>query len=447
MSFTKWNVLVLVLTATVSIVSSSLLFASAVCDYKKGGTMARFLPFKQLAIFPWKTRSTSAVSTVVCCCCCLLLAAATTPTPTTALAARPTTATTTTTRLMATSSSSNTPSVALGYLDAAAAAALDAELMQQPGGFSLDQLMELAGLAVAQAAHQLLVDEPVETRHASIALRPSPAKVLLVCGPGNNGGDGLVAARHLHHFGYEAVVVYPKRSSREAHYANLVQQCEDLEIPVLDALPQDLTVYALLVDAIFGFSFVGEPRQPFASMLQAMQHAQRSTVETASTTTATSTGPLILSVDVPSGWHVDEGGDWHPAAVISLTAPKPCMRQYIQGRHFVGGRFLPPRLARAYGVRMPPYEGVSQVWEFPPRGGAAVTATEDVTEDVPWEFEYAAYLAVQEAAQQRAEESAVAESIPKGETEKKVSWEAEYASYCAEKEARLLAAQDRAKRS
>jgi hydroxyethylthiazole kinase-like uncharacterized protein yjeF len=402
--------------------------------------MARFcfLPFKQLAIFPWKTRSTSAASAVVCCCCCLLLAATTSTTTALTTTARPTT-----TRLMATSSSSNNnnaPLADLGYLDAAAAAALDAELMQQPGGFSLDQLMELAGLAVAQAAHQLLTDDDTpKTRHASIALRPCPAKVLLVCGPGNNGGDGLVAARHLHHFGYEAVVVYPKRSAREAHYANLVQQCDDLEIPILDALPNDLTVYTLLVDAIFGFSFVGEPREPFASMLHAMQQAQRSsTVEAASTiTTTTRTGPLILSVDVPSGWHVDEGGDWHPAAVISLTAPKPCMQRYVQGRHFVGGRFLPPRLARAYGVRMPPYEGVSQVWEFPPRGGAAVTATEDVTEDVPWEFEYAAYLAVQEAAQQRAEESAVAESIPKGETEKKVSWEAEYASYCAEKEARL----------
>ena len=48
-------------------------------------------------------------------------------------------------------------------------------------------------------------------------------------GPGNNGGDGLVSARHLRHFGYAPMIVYPKRST-EKHFVNLVRQCEDLGI-------------------------------------------------------------------------------------------------------------------------------------------------------------------------------------------------------------------------
>ncbi len=48
-------------------------------------------------------------------------------------------------------------------------------------------LMEQAGVAVAAAARALLV----------AAARPPHARVLILCGPGNNGGDGLVAARHL----------------------------------------------------------------------------------------------------------------------------------------------------------------------------------------------------------------------------------------------------------
>lgn len=83
-------------------------------------------------------------------------------------------------------------------LGAAAAAAIDAELMASPG-FSLDQLMELAGLSVAAALHDAF---------------PARRRVLVVAGPGNNGGDGLVAARHLFHFGYSPTVLYPRSGGK-----------------------------------------------------------------------------------------------------------------------------------------------------------------------------------------------------------------------------------------
>ena len=84
-------------------------------------------------------------------------------------------------------------------LDQAQAISLDQELFNEYA-FSVDQLMELAGLSCAHAVAKAFP----ECRGR---------KVLVLCGPGNNGGDGLVCARHLLLLGYEPVVHYPKRSA------------------------------------------------------------------------------------------------------------------------------------------------------------------------------------------------------------------------------------------
>lgn len=164
--------------------------------------------------------------------------------------------------------------------------------------------------------------------------------------PGNNGGDGLVAARHLVHFGIDATIVYPKRSSK-THFINLVKQCQDMNIPILDSIPMDSKgddTYDIIVDSIFGFSFHGTAlREPYATAIANMVELQKKQ------------NAILVSVDVPSGWDVD-GGDltgtnFHPDVLVSLTAPKLSAKKF-NGRHFVGGRFLPPAIAEKYGIRV-----------------------------------------------------------------------------------------------
>jgi hypothetical protein len=84
-----------------------------------------------------------------------------------------------------------------GYSGWVEFAQIDEELMNTAGAFSLDQLMELAGLACAQTL-------------AKVYHKEKYSRVLVCCGPGNQGGDGLVAARHLGMFGYKPVIYMPK---------------------------------------------------------------------------------------------------------------------------------------------------------------------------------------------------------------------------------------------
>ncbi|KAG5914106.1 hypothetical protein E4U61_006095 [Claviceps capensis] len=228
--------------------------------------------------------------------------------------------------------------MALKTLGAKAAAALDQELMSTCA-FSIDQLMELAGLSVSQAVSRV---QPLNKGR----------RILVACGPGNNGGDGLVAARHLFHYGYKPSVFYPKKSKNDL-YQRLTKQLEQLKVPFVDDFESALKSTDHVVDAIFGFSFSGEVREPFPGVIQSLE----------------TTKLPVTSVDAPSSWNIEDGppksglgSSFMPTALVSLTAPKPLVK-YFRGRHFIGGRFLSPSMARKYDLDVPEYVGIDQIVE------------------------------------------------------------------------------------
>lgn len=234
--------------------------------------------------------------------------------------------------------------ITLKTLGAQAAADLDADLMSEEGGYSIDQLMELAGLSVSQAVYKC---------HP-----PSQGKnILLACGPGNNGGDGLVAARHLHFLGYIPTVYYPKPTKKPI-FDGLQKQLKGLHIALEgDKNFEELATKSdLIVDALFGFSFRPPVREPFDKAIEVLQTGHKP----------------VLAVDIPSSWHVDDGpqdrglgSSYMPDYLISLTAPKPNVAHFKGKRHFVGGRFLGEDVAKKYGLDIPDYKGLDQVAEVP----------------------------------------------------------------------------------
>ena len=189
------------------------------------------------------------------------------------------------------------------YINAETSANVDKELMGAYN-YSIDQLMEIAGLTVAKVVNQEFVKS---TKNC---------KILTLCGPGNNGGDGLVASRYLKEFGNEVDILYPKKNTKNALYTRLITQCENYEIKISEKIYDNkedyekiFKNYDIMVDALFGFSFKGEIRQPFKTIIEAMKKFENK----------------IISVDIPSGFDIDKGNIFDtfiPKGLISLTLPK-----------------------------------------------------------------------------------------------------------------------------
>jgi NAD(P)H-hydrate epimerase len=201
--------------------------------------------------------------------------------------------------------------------------------------------MELAGLSCAHAISDAYAGEG----------RTSKIRSLILCGPGNNGGDGLVCARHLSLLSgfVDPIIYYPKRPAKPL-FAGLVKQCQKMGLVFIDDMPKVVILDAdfdVIIDALFGFSFVPPVRPTFEETMKSLS----------------ATKTPIASIDVPSGWDVEKGdihgGDLKPDFLISLTAPKMCATHF-QGRfHYLGGRFVPRPLSEKYGLKLPPYEGLN----------------------------------------------------------------------------------------
>ncbi|SBT80340.1 pyridoxal 5'-phosphate synthase, putative [Plasmodium malariae] len=206
--------------------------------------------------------------------------------------------------------------------------------MNDEVGYTTEQLMELAGHSISQ-----IIFKEYNPRKFN--------KILICCGPGNNGGDGLVAARHLKEFGYNVTVIYPKENKKTL-FKRLLKLMEHYEIGVLKlTTAEEMLGYDLIVDAIFGFSFKGEPRTPFDELIEMINNCKRP----------------VVSIDVPSGTNIDSGDTTsslfvHSEMNISLMLPKEGLKNY-QKKHYLGGRFIPTSIIKKYNLKVPPFPGDS----------------------------------------------------------------------------------------
>ena len=206
---------------------------------------------------------------------------------------------------------------------AAEMAAIDKATTEQ-AGVSFGELMEHAGEAVARFAQR-------QFRRAR--------RVVGLCGPGDNGGDGVVAASHLARAGLSVDVIVlgdpAKAQGAAAEAFKALQATRALSFAIASAeqvwaLRAKLEDADLLIDAVLGTGF----KPPMRELPGALRDLLRE-VKTP-----------VLSVDLPSGWDADAREQasvdaFRSDAVITFTGPKPA---HLFG-HLTEGHFGPVVIA------------------------------------------------------------------------------------------------------
>ncbi len=242
------------------------------------------------------------------------------------------------------------------------------------GGLSYADMMENAGRAVAEVVQQEVIQSP-------------PGPILVLCGPGNNGGDGLVAARRLAEWGHTVWAYCVKRAMEgdenreraiQARVA-VLNEADDADHAQLRAW---LTEADVLVDALLGTGAALPVRDPIRSVLALAQEivrdrrAQQPRPIVGSGPYSAPVVPIspaldarremvpprpaIVAVDCPSGLHCDTG-ELDPVALaadltVTFAYPKVGHFQFpgarATGRLLVADIAIPPELAADVAVEL-----------------------------------------------------------------------------------------------
>jgi NAD(P)H-hydrate epimerase len=174
--------------------------------------------------------------------------------------------------------------------------AVDLDRETQARGVAAAELMERAGRAVARAARE-------------VAGGAYGRRAVVVCGKGNNGGDGLVAARHLDRLGLRTTVVLLEdpEELREPAASNARRMAEVPGVRVRTfherGLERELARANVAVDALFGTGFRGMPEDAWAAAIAALNAGEAP----------------VVAVDIPSGVHGGTGAVEGEAVRAELT--------------------------------------------------------------------------------------------------------------------------------
>ncbi len=159
----------------------------------------------------------------------------------------------------------------------------------------------------------VLMDNAGRGVSETVKIFPRAKKILILAGKGNNGGDGLVAARYLANDGYQVqVVLFAAPGQMKSDPAICYKIIQKMQIPCrifTDSLmpvwfQNCLGAQDLVIDALFGVGLDKPLQEPYLSVLTFLNQSRKTTI----------------AVDLPSGLHADTGKVMGVAVKAALTA-------------------------------------------------------------------------------------------------------------------------------
>jgi len=198
------------------------------------------------------------------------------------------------------------------------------ELMVKRFKIPVQQMMELAGYRLAELVRMQY---------------PDRMRILICCGTGNNGGDGIAAARHLLNFGFSPEI-FLLTQKLKPDPENQLRIAQELHISIRKKL--DTLDYDLIIDCLLGYNIVGEPRPDYSKVIKALN----------------ASSIPIVACDLPSGIDTDEGvineTYIHADTILFLSLPKKGC-DAVKAAKFVADIGVPKALYPSIGIKAENY--------------------------------------------------------------------------------------------
>lgn len=188
-----------------------------------------------------------------------------------------------------------------------------------------NQVRDVDQAAVARfGMHSLVLMENAANRCVDWITRrfPDSPRTVILCGPGNNGGDGLVITRHLRARGWDChcyLLGPQEKFSRDTlHNARILLAGEGGGLRIVlpdeaDSVLSEIASAELIIDALLGTGASGNPRAPMSNWIEC----------------ANASAGFRLAIDIPTGINADSGDRATPYfkadATLTFVALKPSM--------------------------------------------------------------------------------------------------------------------------